>query len=217
MKSSTRRLLILAGALLVGPIILGAGMVYVVYLRSPAVREVVDSLFPRHRGQLVATLGIPLAEMHERSSLPISAGFTISGTTSGVFEPFFDWQVLGTSLLFRGCRFGHYNTDKSGVIDQLDVSVSPRRLRWSEMVEELRATGDQLRAAGFQPDTKAHTVSDDLLLAQWLARKPPAVDILSTDAFTFVRGDLKVVFYAEQQVSGRWVQRISLGRTTAGD
>lgn len=61
----------------------------------------------------------------------------------GVFEPFFDWQMLGTSLRFRGCRYGSDSTDKSGVINVLTVFPSPRRLRWSEMLEELRATGDQ--------------------------------------------------------------------------
>ncbi len=215
MRPSTRRQLTFTLALLAGLFALGAGAFYVLYLRIPVVHEVVDLLFPRHRGELVATVGIPLAEMHERSSLPIGPGFTYTGSTSGVFEPFFDWQVLGTSLRFRGCRFGMYNTDKSGVIDSLSISLSPRRLGWSEVVEELRATGSQLAAAGFQPDTKGHTVRDDLLLAEWLVRKEPTVDIESTDPFTWRQGDLEFVFYAEQQRSGEWVQRMRLGRTRA--
>lgn len=210
MRPSTRRQLAFAAALLAGLFLLGAGVLYLLYLRVPFVRREVTRLFPQHRGELVATIGIPLAEMHARSSLPISAGFTYGGTTSGVFEPFFDWQVAGTSLRFRGCRYGMYNADKAGLIDSLQVSVSPRRLRWSEMVEELRATGDQLKMAGFVPTTKGFTVPADVRLAEWLAREEPSVDWPSTHAFIWRKGDLELEFHAEQQNAGEWVQRVSL-------
>jgi hypothetical protein len=214
LKPSSRRQLTFAALLLAGLFAAGAAVLGLLYWRVQPVREVVDGLFPRHRGVLVATVGIPLARMRERSSLPISAGFTYDGSTSGVFTPFFDWQVPGTSLHFRGCRFGGYGTDKSGVIDHLEVSVSPRRLRWGQMVEELRATRDQLTAGGFVPGSSG-AVRDDVLLAEWLARKPPAVDVASTPPFLWFRGDLQVQFFAEQQESGRWVQRVSLARRTA--
>jgi hypothetical protein len=214
-RPRTRRQLTVVLAVMAGLFVLGAAALFVLYQRVPFVREAVGVVFPRHRGELVATVGMPLAEMHARSSLPISAGFTYDGSTSGVFEPFFDWQVAETPLRFRRCRFGGYGTDKSARIDHLEVSVSPRRLRWREMVEELRGTRDQLTAAGFSPDTQGHTMSDERLLAQWLAREPPAVDIAATDAFTWRKDGLEVLFFAEQQERGRWVQRVSLARADA--
>lgn len=217
MRPSTRRQLTFAAALLGGLFVLATAVLYVLYRTVPVVHEVVDALFPGHRGELVATVGIPLAEMRQRSSLPISAGFTdSSGVTSGVFTPSFDWQVLGTSLRFRGCRIGMYSTDKAGVIDSLQVSVSPRRLPWSAMVEELRATRGQLAAAGFLPDER-HGARHDVLLEQWLDRKEPTSDLPSTQAFIWRRGDLEFVFYAEQQNAGQWVQRVGLGRATSAD
>jgi hypothetical protein len=211
-RPRTRRQLLVALGVLVGLAALGAGLLFVLYHRVPVVREAVDTLFPGNRGDLVATVGMTVAEMRKASSVPMSAGFTYDGTTSGVITPYFDWRVHGTSLHFRDCKVAGYGTDKSGRIDQLQVSLSPRRLRWREVVEEMRGTRDQLVAAGFLPDAQGHVMRDDLLLAQWLAREPPAQDVLATDAFTWRRGDLEFVFFAEQQERGRWVQRTTLGR-----
>ena len=201
--------LLAGGAALCGG---GAAIGALLYATAPVVRDVADHLFPRHRGVLVAAPGMTLADMRARSSVPMSGGFHYYGTTSGVITPFFAFELHGSAVRFPRCRIARYDAGRDSRIESLSVSVSPKRLRWARVADELVETRRQLRADGWTPRQEAGGEDHDQALEHFLHDRDGAAATGATRGYVWTKGALQFMFWAEEQTADGWVQRIEVTR-----
>src|SRR4030095_16783514 len=83
-------------------------------------------------GVLVARIGMTLEEMRERSSLALSKDVDspLTGSTTVVGRPVFDFEIADTAMRFERCRYYFITTGNHGdrKIEAISIGVSTEKV-----------------------------------------------------------------------------------------
>ena len=173
--------------------------------------------------KLVATIGMPFAEVDRLSSLELGepglaaeedhAAYLYPTDLAGETPPF-DFELHGSKLRYEGCRIARVETERAGErrVVNLEVSVSPRLLSWTEMQRELGRTHEMLLADGWQPVAQgSRPARDDL--AELIAR--PEAEIRGDNGSNWSKGRMYLEIFVRDRSApgtpaGEYVQRLSI-------
>ncbi len=115
-------------------------------------------------GVLVARIGMSLDEMRRRSSLPIPEGThsSLTGTTTLVAAPVFDFEVADTKIRFEQCRYYLIVTrdHDDPRIEAISIGVSPETTTRAELIAAHARVQAELAADGWQRGRYEYTTPE---------------------------------------------------------
>ncbi len=110
--------------------------------------------------KLVATAGMTFQDVKKQSTLDIGEGVYDNSDRYATRErsfagdTVFDWQMPGSHLTFKGCRY--YSMQTGGKDDphlaHVWVTVAPDSLTWGQLRQHLKVLRQELHGDGWKPD-----------------------------------------------------------------
>jgi hypothetical protein len=119
-------------------------------------------------GVLVARIGMTLEEMRERSSLALSKDVDspLTGSTTVVGRPVFDFEIADTAMRFERCRYYFITTGNHGdrKIEAISIGVSTEKVPLAELQAANARVQRALADDGWRPGWYAYTTPEDQAL-----------------------------------------------------
>lgn len=156
--------------------------------------------------KLVANLGMDYREVKKRSTIDLGRGIYADedeyARRNRIFikdQGSFDWEVMGTSLHFPGCRYFWLQTgDKDDPkLAELHITTARDTMGWTKLQTELWEIQKRLGAAGFKPVRFADGETSDDLLREMI-REFPKKDDRDLGGVMYVRGDVVLSLSAQR-------------------
>jgi hypothetical protein len=119
----------------------------------------------KSQGTLVLDVGMPLAEVRQRSTLKLvdesRGGLTPEGRV--IARGIFDLQIADSALSFPLCRYYWIHTDGSDAsrVQDVNVGISPRTLTRAALLEAHRQVQERLRQDGWQEGAIPHRTPEE--------------------------------------------------------
>ena len=110
--------------------------------------------------KLVMTAGMTYQAVQKQSTLDIGEGVYdnvgeyATRERSFVGSPVFDWQMPGSHIVFKGCRYYSMQTgykDNPHLV-HIWVTVAPDSLTWTQLKQHLATLRQELHTDGWKPD-----------------------------------------------------------------
>jgi hypothetical protein len=180
------------------------GIFGVAYVRSPDFREYVHFVFPRYEGILVGAVGMPLDEMRRRSTFDLGRGYVAGGRVFQAKGTIFDFELADSSIRFRRCRMYSFQAENDRV-QHIELAVSPKKLGWREVTEEMKGTVRQLRGDGWQPGVHENAPTEEML-ARAMEQEPEG-SLAGGPGHTWHKNGVQFVFWATRH-GDKFVQNV---------
>jgi len=158
-----------------------------------------------NQGTLVAGMGMPLEEVRRRSTFelgdakPSLEWARHSGGPRGILGGvFFDFELMGTGMGFRGCRFFNVTLREASrveTVERIVLIASKDSVSWKGIKGVLHDTQGRLKAAGWTPDSSTTGTAEAELERVSQGSAPTE----ATPSFAWTKGNTRLSFRALSQ------------------
>jgi hypothetical protein len=158
-----------------------------------------------NQGTLVAGMGMPLDEVRRRSTFELGKATPSlewarrsrgpRGILGGVF---FDFELTGMGMGFRGCRFFNVTLQEASGVERVErilLIASKDPVSWKRIKGVLHDTQGRLKAAGWTADSSTTGTAEEELERVSQGSAPTE----ATPSFAWTKGNTRLSFRARSQ------------------
>jgi hypothetical protein len=160
------------------------------------------------QGKLLASTGMTLDEVRQKSTLKLGEGY-YSGVDAGGYsgprdttisssEVLFDFELAGSpKLQFKNCKYYQLRTgtDDDPKLIEINIGIAEQKMRWAELVKSMQQIEQLLIDEGWKPARyKDGTTASESLNKILKADAPAQLNA----GFTWSKGDVALTLSAKR-------------------